>query len=181
MKIVLPTKTPRIEMAWSPALCSNFFDTMLETVNDSTIVNYHNGLIQTRTYLRRLGKAPPNAAILIEDFSDMHKKALKKKMLYVNRRKDLKLESSGIVYLYYHRIYHGEKLIRRYYRIADRFKDAEYKGTTATLTPLTKDELFFCTSVVMNIFTASNYHRSGNLALIEFGLDAIGSTAHSFS
>lgn len=166
MKILAPHKSPTLKMAWNVSLCSTFLDTMANIVNRSTLVNYQNALISARTYLRRLGKAPEDATNRMEDFRDSLKKAIRLKRIHVNQRKEEKQGSWGILWLFNRRIYYGIKLLQRFYKIADRFKLA--KEENKDVRPLSRLEWNFCNGYIMLILTGTNYHRSGNLALIEY-------------
>ena len=166
MKITVPDKSATLRMAWDLALCNHFFETVSSFVCDSTLVNYHNALVAVRTYLKRVNQAPNNFGNLIDDFRTMQKCAIKKKKLYVNKRKESKQAHSGMLWLVYRRIYHNLKYVNRLYKIAERFHP-RFKPETY-VEPLTKEELFFANAFIMFIFFINNFHRAGNLTQIEY-------------
>ena len=166
VKIVNPNKDPSLGMAWDSSFCGLFFETMAESNCDSTIVNFHNALISVRTYLRRVGHAPPNAGVLLEDFRDMQKAAIQRKKVYINTRKESKEGHGGILWLLYRRVYHGTEFLRKFYHIGDRFKAAA--RDKIDVRPLKRSELSFCNEFLLTNLSTTNFHRTGNLPQIEY-------------
>ena len=168
MKITNPNKPASIKMAWDRGLCTHFFSTMSLTVCASTIVNYHNALIAIRAYLKRVNQAPDDFYNIMEDFKGMLQNAVKQKNIYIEQRKELKEGHQGMLWLAYNRIYHNLKYVRRFYKIADRFKKGNLKAGEHYVDPLTREELYFCNAFLMFVLFLTSFHRPGNLAQIEF-------------
>ena len=166
MEIIVPDKTPSLSMCWNISLCQAFFDVMEYLLCESTLVNLHSALMAMRTYLKRIGRSPPNVENLLADFRDMFKGAIKEKKMYVSRRKEQVLSDKTLVWLFYHRVYDNNQFLHRFYKIADQIKLAQKENLPVER--LSASDLFFCNAFIMSIMTASNYHRLGNLCLIEY-------------
>ena len=166
MTLINPEKPPSLKMAWNLSLCELFFSVIGSMVCLSTIINYHNALISVRTFLKRSGVCPKDVDNIMDNFRDLLKHAQKQKQLYISRRKERVLADSSLLWLFYREVYHGPKLLRRFYRIADRIKGAVKKNEPVD--HMSADELAFMNSFLICILTANNFHRTGNICLIEY-------------
>ena len=164
MQIIEPEKSPSIKSAWNLKLCSLFYDVMIKLVKESTVVNHHNTLKAIRTYLEMIDQCPSNFANLNHHFNLLMQSAIRKKKLYVDNRKASLSNDTGLLWKFYRGVYHNKKFFKSFYKITDRVKDDIKDGLIDRLNP---QELFFCTALVLCVLTATNFHRSGNFALIE--------------
>ena len=164
LQIIEPEKDPSLKSTWNLKLCSLFFDVMVLIVKETTVVNHHNALKAVRTYLEMIGQCPSNFANLNHHFNLFLQNAIRKKKLYVDNRKALLSNDTGLLWKFYRWVYHNKKFFRDFYKITDRVKDNLENGL---LDKLNSQELFFCTALVLCVLTATNFHRSGNFALIE--------------
>ena len=166
MALINPDKPPSLKMVWNLSLCELFFAVIGELVCLSTKVNYHNALLSVCTFLKRSDVCPKNVQNLMGNFRDLLKNAQKEKQIYISRRKERVLGDSSLVWLFYREVYHSPKFLRRFYRIADRIKAAVKKNEPVEY--MSADELSFLNSFLICVLTANNFHRTGNICLIEY-------------
>ena len=161
------TKQPgRIDEAWNLNLVTRFVKELKSLYCPSTITNYMSALASVREFLKREGRKPKNYEDLQEQFRTMTKAVSKAKRSFVQNEKRVKaMENATLLRDFYQQIYHGRGLWKKYNDLVSQVKSAVESGEEVKR--LKQKEFVFATSFALCLLLASNYKRSGNMALLD--------------
>ena len=158
-----PNEVPRLERAWDVNLCAKFFKELSKHVSPTTLSNYHSAMATVRQFLKLTGRKPNNYGDIQDSFKLLTSKAMKSKRAFTEKMKGKKSAQRKLLAKFHNDVYLNEDLRGKYNSIVNTIKLAVKAGKPVKL----KRETFhFATSYMICITFASNFKRSGNVALI---------------
>ena len=151
----------RLEDCWNIPLCQKFFDSIVPDFSPATITNYHAALAVVREFLLLQGRRPSNYMEIKKTFQLLNKSARKKKRLHLLKLK-AKRSTKSMLAKFYQDIYHNDAFWTRFQRIILEVKAKKKRGEIVNFS---RKDTSFATSFMLCIASASNFKRTGNLAL----------------